>query len=93
MNRDQKGYMILILGMLTACASLSFNFKSYGLQAQNYDGKLLAAKPENDLSLKMCEPNDQYHGKCVVMMADEYYRMKTEHTDLEERLKDCEASQ
>lgn len=91
MNRTQKGYMVLVLGVLTACSTLAFNYKYYGLSAHNYDGRLLAVKPEDDLSLKMCEPNDQYHGKCVVIMADEFFRMKQEYLDLENKLKDCES--
>lgn len=79
----------LLLGIvLIGCAGFSYRY--YGLDLPSYDGTLLGPKPEDDISFSVCKPDDQSKGKCVVLKADEFFRLKQEYQDMQERLKACE---
>lgn len=85
---------------LTACAGAKFSYRWYGLSAERYEGTLLGPKPENDLHFSVCEPDPEpspgaspvatKRGKCVVVLADEFARLRTDYLDLEQRLITCE---
>lgn len=72
---------------LMACGS--FQYRYYGIDAQSWEGRLLARDEKDDLPLRTCEPDDQVKGKCVVMLVDEFERMRAEREELVERLKKC----
>lgn len=92
LNHFYKKYLILALitfGFM-ACAT-SFPYKWYGLQLPNYDqGKLLGEDEDDDLPIRVCKPDEQIKGKCVVVLIDEFDRLKSDHVQCRERLKACE---
>ena len=71
---------------LMACAG--FQYKYYGIHPS--EGKLLGSKPEEDLPLSVCEPDERVKGKCVVLFTEEFKSLVLEYTDIKERLKACE---
>ena len=79
----------IVLGsLLVGCAS--FNYRYYGLEAASYEGKLLGPKPENDLPFSTCKPDETTAGKCVVMVSDEFFRMKQDYNETKQRLIECQ---
>ena len=97
------GYLkVLIFGLvigflLDGCATpAGFIYKYYGMDAVSYDGNLLGPKPVNDLSLKLCEPipptatHPGKSGQCVVMLRDEFFKMKGDFLILEKNLIACQ---
>jgi hypothetical protein len=88
-----KGFILgLILGLLiVGCAGAVFPYRFYGLQDVDYSkGKLLGDKPENDLLFIACEPSEKSKNPCVVMKAEEFFTLKKDHLDLQEKLIDCQ---
>jgi hypothetical protein len=93
-------YFILgaVLGIvMDGCATQgAFTYKRYGLDAVSYDGNLLGPTSAQDLPLKECEPTPAtptapaVKGKCVVMLRDEFYRMKGDFLTLEKQLISCQ---
>lgn len=77
--------------MLTSCSS--FAYKYYGLSGADFSrGTLLGDKPENDLPFGRCEPNSTLKNPCVVLFAEEFFKLKLDFTDTQNKLKACEAS-
>lgn len=91
-----KALRFLILGLvlgvvIDGCATQgAFTYKYYGVDAVSYDGSLLGPKAVNDLSFKVCEPDAQVKGKCVIMLRDEFFRMKGDFLMLEKNLISCQ---
>lgn len=81
---------MLVGVLLFGCAGASFPYRYYGLDAQSYDGWLRGEKPEDDLKLGECMPNDSDKSPCVVFKTDAMLRMKQEYQDMELRLRKCE---
>lgn len=80
--------------LATACgAAASYPYRYYVLQANSYQGKLLADKPENDLALAVCAPEAGKQGKCMVMLKDAYLQLKSDYLDLQNRLAACQRGQ
>ena len=86
--KSTLGVLTLMLLQATACAS--FQYRYYGLAPASYEGWLLAREAKDDLPLKVCEPDDVVKGKCVVMLVDEFERMRAEREELIQRLKKCQ---
>jgi hypothetical protein len=81
----------LLLGaLLVGCAGFSYRY--YGLDVPSYEGKLLGPKPELDKPFSVCKPDDVMKGKCVVMIQDEFFRMKQDYEETKRMLKDCQAN-
>jgi hypothetical protein len=82
--------------VLFGCATIAFPYRYYGLDAVSYDGSLLGPKPAQDLSLKECEPDLEKpgtpakRGKCVVMLAPEFFKLKADHLKLQSDLIACQ---
>jgi hypothetical protein len=74
-----RSLMVVLIG-LSGCTTVSFPYKYYKPMI-DWNGKLLGAKPEDDLEASACKDN-----KCVIMMADEFFKMKLEYLNLEQRL-------
>jgi hypothetical protein len=72
-----------------SCAS-TFPYRWFGLDAKNYEGTLLGPKPKDDLPFSTCEPDDVTKGNCVVMLVEEFHRMRAKYVELQQRLKSCE---
>lgn len=79
---------MVVFGGLGSCSS--FPYRHYGLDAQSYEGTLLGPEPKDDLPLSVCKPDDQVQGKCIVVLAAEWFRLKQEYLDMQSRLKACE---
>jgi hypothetical protein len=91
MVRLNKGKCVLISLILLVAACTSFGYKYYGLQLASYeDGLLLGPDDSDDLPIKVCEPDEQVVGKCVVMMREEFERLRSDLIDMRERLERCE---
>lgn len=88
----------LVLGFLMdGCATpAGFIYKYYGLDAVSYDGSLRGPKPATDIPLEVCSPVaatptlPAKPGQCVVMLREEFYRMKGDFLILEKNLVACQ---
>jgi hypothetical protein len=81
------GACITVVG---CAASASFPYRYYVLQADKYEGKLLADKPANDLSLAVCAPEAGKQAKCLVMLKDAYLQLRADYLSLQTQLSDCQ---
>ncbi len=92
-KRWQIIYGAMIGIALIACAGATFPFKHYGMNVPQecYDqGTLLGPKPEQDLSLKVCQPDERDKFKCVHLLTAEYQKLKKSHLDLQAKLAQCQ---
>jgi hypothetical protein len=80
----------VVLGiLLVGCAGLAFPYRHYGMDLPEYEGTLLGPSPKFDLPFSLCKPDDVVKGKCVIMFAEEFYKLKTEYKDMARRLRAC----
>lgn len=91
MNKQLLFGFFLAFLLFAACAS-TFGYKYYYLSCDECEGTLLAKNVKDDLPLTTCRPDDVIKGKCVVMLVDEYDRLRGDVLDMRERLKHCEKS-
>lgn len=84
-------YGVLISSLFYLGCAVTFPYKHYGLDAQSYEGKLLGPKPTQDIDLKICKPDEQVSGKCIVMLGDDFHKMKADFKNLVEQLKACQS--
>jgi hypothetical protein len=82
------GFIFAII--LVGCASVSFPYKYYNPQFLNYDGTLLGAKVEDDLPSNLCAPREGAKSPCVVMFTHDFFGMKSEFLDMQNRLQECQ---
>ncbi len=92
---DLRGSGKFFLGVVTGCifvgcAGLSFPYKYYDPVFVSYDGTLMGPSKEDDLPGNICEPNEESKHPCVIMKAQEFFLLKHDYIDLEERLVECE---
>ena len=83
----------LSLGVLLAvcgCAAASFPYRYYVLAPVNFEGKLIGAKPADDLDLTVCKPEPGKQAKCLVMLKDAYMQLKADYQNLQQQLSDCQ---
>lgn len=72
--------IFLFIFILVSCAaSASFPFRYYRPELEKYEGILRGDKPENDLAFKECEPSSGKATPCLVMLKDEFFRLKAEY--------------
>lgn len=77
--------------LMVGCAG--FSYKYYGIDGVDYSkGMLLGDVPENDLPFNVCEPNATVKHPCVVLKADEFFKLKEDYEQTKQRLKDCEGA-
>lgn len=80
---------VVLATLFVGCAGFAFHY--YGLEGATYkDGKLLGAKPEDDLPFTRCEPTTADLHPCVVMLVKEFYAFKADYEDTKTKLKACE---
>ena len=92
-GRWQIAYGVMIGLAVVACAGASFPFRHYGMDIppECFDhGKLLGAKPQDDLPFSTCEPDAQDRFKCAVFQAAEFQRLKKSYLDLQAKLAECQ---
>lgn len=93
--RELRAILVgLVLGFLIAgCAGATFAYKYYGIDSVRYDqGKLLGPKPENDIPFNACEPSAQSKHPCVIMFASEFFKLKQDYMDTQDKLNQCQSS-
>lgn len=87
-----RNYLLGFLSCALLCGCAGFAYKSYGLDGVNYsNGKLLAISPKDDRPFMDCAPTAAVKHPCMVMFAKEFYALKTDFEDTQNRLKKCEA--
>lgn len=80
------GLVVILVG----CAG--FSFKNYGLDLPDYSqGKLLGPTEADDLPITVCKPDELVKGKCVVMLATDFFRLKQDYEETKQRLKECQS--
>ncbi len=79
--------------VVLGCTAMTFNYQYYGLQSANYDGKLLAVDPKDDKDLAMCAPDSAATGKCIVMLGADFYALKQDYMDCQQKLITCQKGQ
>lgn len=78
-----------LLGVVAACGSSFYPY--YGLDQVNYaQGKLLGLEPSEDLPFMRCAPNNQVKNPCVVMFAKDFFALKQDYEDTQQKLKECQ---
>lgn len=99
-----RKYMALavLLGVI-GCASTSFPYKFYGINADSYGGSLLGPTPADDIPFAQCSPDPEpspspsgavaVKGKCVVMKADAFFSLKLEFQQMQLDLQQCQSPQ
>lgn len=82
----------ILFGILLAgCAGMSFKY--YGLSEVVYEhGQLLGPKPKDDLPFSACAPNAASKNPCVVMFSKEFFALKQDYEDTQNKLKECESN-
>lgn len=78
--------------MLGCGTTATFLYTVYGLDAKNYEGKLLGHDPtgKDDLELSVCKPDPKVKGKCVVLLSTEYFKLKSDYLDIKQKLIDLQ---
>lgn len=76
--------------LLSGCAGAVFPYKYYGLNAENYSGALYGPTVREDLNLMTCAPDDVSRGKCIVILKDEFYRLKNDFLTMRFQLKELQ---
>lgn len=92
--RNGKGFLVgvTLATLLWGCVSASFSYKWYYPEFVSYDGKLLGARPSDDLDAHVCEKDPITHESgCVVMLKAEFKALTLDYMDKSERLQTCEA--
>lgn len=87
---DLKVFAVSLCLILFGCGMASFNYTVYGLNAKSYEGTLQAHNPKDDLPLSACAPEGKKSGKCVVVLANEYYRLKNDYLATKQALIDLQ---
>lgn len=85
--------MLSVLGVLLSAANCgSFPYRWYVPDTTiNFDqGKIKGPKEADDLPFLVCKPNDDNQAPCIVMLIDEFEKLKAERDALLEQLKDCQ---
>lgn len=82
------GFSFLLIG----CAGISFPYRFYGLELPSYAGKILGPESKYDLDFKVCEPDQYYKGKCILMLSDAAYALKKDYLDTKQKLIECQGN-
>lgn len=79
--------LVIVCAALYGCSNVKFIYKHYGINAVSYDGKLLGPTPADDIDLSSCKPvSDDKPGQCIVMLREEFYRMKQDFLETKNNL-------
>lgn len=83
---------LFIFIYFSACRSI-YSYKYYTLdldEACYRTGKLLAEKPNDDVSFMICKPDENNKAPCVVMTSEEFFRWRLDYERLVEELEECQ---
>lgn len=78
--------------LLVGCAGFKWPYKYYGLDAADYQGKILGPTPKEDQSFENCRPTAANRSPCVILYADAFFALKQDYIDTKNQLQNCEAS-
>lgn len=81
------------LAIVGCAASATFPYRYYTLHPDSYSGKLEGAKPQDDLNLQVCAPEQGKQNKCIVMLKDPYLQLKADYLNLATQLEACQRGQ
>jgi hypothetical protein len=88
-----KGYLaglgtaFLMLG----CVGAKFPYRYYGLgEADFTKGTLLGPTPSDDVPFVSCAPLGISHFPCVVIKAEDFFKLKQDYLDLQLNLDSCQ---
>ena len=89
MSKYAVGFMAGIA--FVACgAPANFLYKDYTVAPESYSGRLLGAKPEDDLDFKLCEPTETIKDNCHVFLKAEFDTMKEDYLKTKSDLIACQ---
>jgi hypothetical protein len=75
--------------LLIGCTG--FSYKYYGLKDVNYsNGTLLGPEAKDDKPFMNCAPSASVKNPCVIIFANEFFKMKQDYLDTKTKLADCE---
>lgn len=75
--------------LIMGCAGAGFRY--YGLSGVNYnEGILMGPKEKDDLPFSRCAPIGNEAYPCVVMFAKEFFALKQDYLDTQQKLKECQ---
>lgn len=84
-----KQFSLGFLFALTVLSCASFEYVRFGLNLE--DQKLLHFKdPSQDRPLSDCSRGSDNKFKCVVLFADDFYKLKSDYERMVEQLKNCQ---
>lgn len=86
---------LVALSILSSCVSCSsvMSYKYYGLGElpdQCYDAKLWDKTGGQDLNFLICKPTPDSKSPCIVMSAEEFFKMKQDYLDTKNKLRDTQ---
>jgi hypothetical protein len=84
-------YLFYFFLPILACASGSSAPDYYGLSIPDYSkGQLLGTKEKHDLPISTCQPDQFQKGKCVVVLREDFERLRTDYEIMQIRLRHYE---
>lgn len=80
---------MLAMALIMGCGGAGYRY--YTLELPEYDkGKLKGPEEKEDLPMEVCKPNAADHAPCFVILSDEFFKIKRDLKDAQEKLKACE---
>lgn len=92
-KRLKKSIPLVGLVALVGCTTAAATYPWYILDLPSYEGgHLRGPEPEQDLEVRVCEPDDFDQGKCVVMMRVDHERLETDFQTCRTQLAECQSN-
>lgn len=76
--------------ILVACAGATFNYKYYGFNSDVPE--LLGPTAKDDLALDVCKATSDNQAPCIVVLQEEFFKLKKDYMDQQTRLLACEGN-
>ena len=91
MEIRKKSFLLGFLACLFIVGCAGFSYPFYGLDKVNYElGVLLGPEPKDDLPFAKCTPSLTTKNPCVVMFSKDFFALKQDFEDTQQKLKECE---
>lgn len=90
----KKAFALGILSgiLLVGCAGMGIKY--YGMAGVVYDhGMLLAPRASDDIPFSSCSPSASLRQPCIVMMSQDFFALKQDYLDTQQKLSDCQRAQ
>lgn len=82
---------LFIGSILFGCAGVTFPYKYYDPEFVSYQGTLLGPTEADDIDGSVCAPSPSSKHPCVIMKASDFFAMKLEFQDMQNRLNYCQS--